>query len=295
MRTSLLCLLLAAPFASIAQDPPKPAAEAAAEAEAPRPKVIDVAEKAGVKFNRGPARQDIGGRAEIIVPEGYVATNGDGSRTILKLFDNLTGENEVGLFAPESFNWFVTFDWDGIGYVKDDEKDKLDAKKMLKSMQENNEEVNKIKKEQGLGTFTITGFDVPPNYNPETNNLEWALRLKDDASGQSTVNYNVKVLGREGVMVVTLVCDPADLTGLLPEFRKHLATFGFTEGHKYAEFKKGDKIAKVGLSALVVGGGLAIAAKTGLLKKLIKPLILAVVAAGAWLKKLFTGRSSSSS
>ena len=246
-----------------------------------------------MKFNRGPARQDIGGRAEITVPEGHVATNGDGSRTILKLCGNLTGENEVGLFAPESFNWFVTFDWDDIGYVKDDEKDKLDATKMLAAMQEGNAEVNKIKKEQGLGTFTITGFDVPPNYNPETNNLEWALRLKDDASGQSTVNYNVKVLGREGVMVVTLVCDPSDLTALLPEFRKHLATFGFTEGHKYAEFKKGDKIAKIGLSALVVGGGLAIAAKTGLLKKLIKPLIIAVVAAGAWLKKIFSGRSSS--
>lgn len=289
MRSPLLCLLLLAPLATPAQEPPA----APVEAEGRKVSLIDVAEKAGVKFTRGPGKQALGGQAELPVPEGYVATNGEGSRTILRLFDNLTGEDEVGMFAPASFDWFVTFDWDDIGYVKDDEKDQLDAKKMIKSMQENNEEVNKIKKERGMSTLSLVGFDVAPNYNPETNNLEWALRLKDDASGQSTVNYNVKVLGREGVMVVTLVCDPSELTGLLPEFRKHLAAFSFIEGHKYAEFKKGDRIAKVGLSALVVGGGLAVAAKTGLLKKLIKPLIFVVVAAGAWLKKLFTGRSSS--
>lgn len=289
MRPSLLCLLLLAPLATPAQEPPA----TAVEAEAPKITLVEVAEKAGVKFTRGPATQALGGQAELPVPEGYVATNGDGSRTILRLFDNLTGDSEVGLFAPASFDWFVTFDWDAIGYVKDDEKDKLDAKAMLKSMQENNEEANKVKKERGMSTLSLVGFDVPPNYNPETNNLEWALRLKDDASGNESVNYNVKVLGREGVMVVTLVCDPSELTGLLPEFRKHLAAFAFTAGHKYAEFKKGDRIAKVGLSALVVGGGLAVAAKTGLLKKLIKPLIFIVIAAGAGIKKLFGGRSSS--
>ena len=290
MRSPLLCLLMLAPFATLAQEPPTTPAEAA---EGPKITLVEAAEKAGVKFTRGPSKQALGGQAELPVPEGFVATNGDGSRTILRLFDNLTGDNEVGMFAPASFDWFVTFDWDAIGYVKDDEKDKLDAKAMLKSMQENNEEANKIKKERGMSTLSLVGFDVAPNYNPETNNLEWALRLKDDASGGESVNYNVKVLGREGVMVVTLVCDPSELTGVLPEFRKHLAAFSFVEGHKYAEFKKGDRIAKVGLSALVVGGGLAVAAKTGLLKKLIKPLIFVVVAAGAWLKKLFTGRSSS--
>ena len=64
-------------------------------------------------------------------------------------------------------------------------------------------------------------------------------------------------------------------------------------GESYAEYRKGDKVAEYGLTALIAGGTLAVAAKTGLLGKLIKPIIIGVVALGAVLKKFWgkiTGR-----
>ena len=53
--------------------------------------------------------------------------------------------------------------------------------------------------------------------------------------------------------------------------------FVFEDGRKYTDFKKGDKIAKYGLTGLVLGGGLAVAAKTGLLQKLMKPILIGQV------------------
>ena len=71
--------------------------------------------------------------------------------------------------------------------------------------------------------------------------------------------------------------------------------FAFKEGERYAEFREGDKLAEYGLAALIAGGGVALAAKSGLLGKLIKPLIVAGAAllgvVGSFFKKLFGKKS----
>jgi uncharacterized membrane-anchored protein len=65
----------------------------------------------------------------------------------------------------------------------------------------------------------------------------------------------------------------------------------FNQGHRYTDFSKGDKVAAYGIAALVAGG---VAAKAGMFKVLIglliaakKFVIIALVGASAWLKKLF--------
>ena len=283
-------ILIAASLPSRAEDP-KPEASAAAPESGPAELKIaplDMFKSMGVKLVEGPVKGVLGPHAEIQVPEGFFLTDGEGCRTILKAYGNLVGEDEVGFFAPASMDWFVTFDFDDVGYVKDDEKDKLDADAMLKSIREGNAQANEFKKSKGMSTFTILGFAIPPRYNPETNNLEFAIRLKDDEDNNESVNFQTKILGRRGVMVVTLVCDPTELDSLLPVYRGHMETFAYKSGGKYAEYRQGDKVAKYGLTALVVGGGVALAAKSGLLGKLLKPILLGVLAVGAGLKKLFS-------
>ena len=84
----------------------------------------------------------------------------------------------------------------------------------------------------------------------------------------------------------------------LPTFKELMAGYSFQSGNSYAEFRPGDKVAKYGLAALVVGGAAVGAAKlglfTGLLVFLKKGWKLAVVghrSRGTFLKKLLT-RSS---
>ncbi len=94
-------------------------------------------------------------------------------------------------------------------------------------------------------------------------------------------------------MSANLVVSPEKLAAALPEFDSLLAGYAFQPGKKYSEFRAGDRVAKYGLAALVTGGAAAVAAKAGLFKKLWKLIVVAVVGAGALVKKLFGGGKQS--
>ncbi|MBI5433826.1 MAG: DUF2167 domain-containing protein [Planctomycetes bacterium] len=230
----------------------------------------------------------LGDRATIEVPAGFVFTDGDNTRKVLEATQNIPGGREVGLFAPESFEWWVVFDFDESGYVKDDEKDELDADAMLEQMQEATLAGNEERRRRGLDEHELLGWVVPPQYNSETQNLEWAFSIKSSSGGVS-VNHNTRLLGRKGVMEVTLVCGPDDLEKSLPAFRERLEGFSYISGERYSEYTSGDKIAAYGLTALVAGGAGVLAVKTGLFAKFWKVIVAGVVALGALVKKLFGG------
>ncbi len=239
----------------------------------------------------------MGAQAEIVVPTGYVFTGADGTQKLMEAFGNLLTEQEVGFVAPAGepgsgdFPWFAVFEFDEVGYVKDDDKAELDADKMMAAMVEGQQAANEERQKRGYDTLDVTGWAMKPRYNETTNNLEWAINLRSGA-GTSNVNLNTRLLGREGVMKVTLVCDPAELEATTPHYQEMLRSFRFQEGRRYAEFRAGDKLAKYGLTGLIVGGGAAVLAKTGLLKKIFKPLLIGLVALGAWLKRFFKGGST---
>jgi uncharacterized membrane-anchored protein len=95
-------------------------------------------------------------------------------------------------------------------------------------------------------------------------------------------------------MDVVLVCDEEQLATVIPQYQRLLKGFAYQKEDSYAAFSKGDKIATYGLTGLIVGGGLLAAAKTGLLAKLWKPIAVGVVAIGAFLKRIFAGRTDKS-
>jgi uncharacterized membrane-anchored protein len=210
------------------------------------------------------------------------------------MMGNPTSGDELGFLAPTSMVWFVVFEFNETGYIKDDEKDKLDADAMLKSIKEGNEYANEQRKKMGAAPLHITGWEQPPKYNPETHNLEWAIR--GESEGSPIVNYNTRLLGRKGVMEVSLVVEPEKLAATLPEYQALLKDYSFQHGQSYAEYRSGDKVATYGLAALVTGGAAVAAVKTGLLgslllivKKAWKLVIVAVVAVLGGIKRLFSG------
>lgn len=251
-----------------------------------------------VKWTRGPASVSIGSQANFEIPAGFVFTDGAGARRLLEYSGNIPHGSELGLFAPTNLDWFAIFDFSEEGYVKDDDKDKLNADKMLAAIKKGNEAGNKERKKRGWPLMQIVGWDQKPAYDTETHNLGWAIRVESD--GGQSVNYETRLLGRKGIMSVNLVIDPEKLQATLPEYKQMLAKYDYKPGERYSEFKQGDKIAKYGLAALVVGGAAAGAAKLGLFgtiavffKKAWKLVIIAVVAIGAFLKRLILGRDKS--
>ena len=203
------------------------------------------------------------------------------------LSQNLYAESELGaLLSPQgqSDGFWTFFEFDDIGYIKDAAEEKLDADSMWSEMKENSDEANKARKEQGYPSSQLVAWTVKPNYNAQTQRLEWAYSFRSEGQKKDTVNYNTRLLGRHGVMRVTVV-PMGDLDNSLPLFNTTIAGFEFKDGNRYAQFSSGDKLAKAGLAALVVGGVAAAAAKSGLLGKLWKLIVVAFVAVWQFLKK----------
>jgi len=232
--------------------------------------------------------------AQIEVSEHYVFLDSGGTQQFMEATQNPVSGLEVGTVMPTDpeQGWFLVFEYEPIGFVSDEEKDSLDAAAMLASIREGTEAANEERRRRGWDTMEILGWHEEPFYDASTNNLTWSII--GESAGSKNVNRMIKLLGRRGVMTATLVSSPEMLPLAAPLTDTLLAGYAYVPGNTYAEYVPGtDKLATYGLTALVVGGGAAALVKSGLLARLWKPLVVAFVALGAGIKRLFTsGRSA---
>jgi uncharacterized membrane-anchored protein len=263
---------------------------------------------ASIEWVDGPVQGSLGAVADVRVPAGCRFTERAGARSFMIATENPPSGREVGVLVCRSDeegekggSWFVVFSYDPSGYVKDDEKTKLDADAILATLRAGNEAGNEERRARGWETLTLDGWVRPPYYDSTTHNRTWSTKARAE-SGVS-VNHSVRLLGRGGVLHADLVLDPEQLAGAIPRFDEVVAGTEFSSGNTYAEWRAGDKVAEYGLTALIAGGAGAAAVKLGLFGKLwklvlgvilaLKKLVIVVfVAIGGWLKKLF-GRKGS--
>ena len=144
--------------------------------------------------------------------------------------------------------WFAVFEFDDGGYVKDDEKESLDADAIMASLKEGNEHGNRERRERGWEAIYLDGWQRAPYFDDQTKNLTWATQLHSEDSSQ-VLNHSVRLLGRGGVMSVDLVVSPEYYEQALPVFNAVIGDFKYKTGHTYAEWRDGDKIAAYGLTA----------------------------------------------
>lgn len=251
-------------------------------------------DKPKIDWQEGPCVGVLGDVGQISVPKGYRFSGKDGAQRVLELTKNPVDGGELGVVVPDVDNdndfWYAIFDFADVGYVKDTEKDKLDKDAILDSIQKATEDSNKTRESRGWPAFHVSGWVDDPFYSPVTNNLTWAVSgySQDQKTGrEQAINYSVRVLGRQGTMNVDLVILPNQLSKAVPEFESLLHGFSFLPGKRYADFRPGDQIAKYGLTGLILGGAVVAAAKTGLLAKFWKILVIIAAAILSAIKKFF--------
>lgn len=260
---------------------------------------------ASIQWESGPYTGRIGNHAEIKLPAGFAFTGTQGAQDLLEIYGNPPNSSILAAIVPEDeeADWTLVFQFDDIGYVDDSDRDALDAEALIKAFRDGIPAGNRERRSMGLEELHGMDWQVPPFYDPQTNNLTWGLKL-DFASG-SAINYDIRILGRRGVMQATLVGAPETYAAALPQVKTLLADFSYLSGNKYAEWSQGDKVAGVGLAGLVAGGGVVAAAKTGLLAKiglilakggkgLIIGLIVLFATLGSFFKRLIFGESATS-
>ena len=287
--------LLAAPGAR-AQRPSE------AEAQAYADSMERVA--ANLKYQQGRIELQ-NGLATLDIPAGFRYLDREQTRIVLQdLWGNPGGDNTLGMLFPANLgptddgSWGVVITYDEDGYVKDDEAEKIDYAKLLKEMQSSTRQESKSRQKMGYPAIELVGWAAPPRYDKVAHKLYWAKHLKFTAEGQDhhSLNYNVRVLGRRGVLVLNAVGDIDQLVEVEQGMTEVMGFVAFNDGHRYADFRPGvDKVAAYGIGALVAG---KVAAKAGLFKLLLsaivaakKLVIIAVIGLAALLKKVFSGRA----
>ncbi len=291
---------LAAPaLADIPPEPPKPTEPAAGEPTEPADKAAEpavepteaeqiAAFKQALGAVDGPAKAvSLGGVATMDVPAGYWFVPKEGMPMFDKTIENLHDPKSVGVLVKGDMQTVVYFSFDPIGYVNDDEPD-LDAAEILSGMREGTTQSNAQRASMGYPAIELIGWVKEPFYNDKTQSLEWALSFREVGQpGDGTANYNTRRLGREGVMSVTLATSPDKVPAAVTEMNTNLANFAYVPGKDYASFKEGDRMAEIGLGALVAGGGALALAKVGFFKKFWKILVAGGAVLVGGIAKLF--------
>ena len=243
--------------------------------------------------------------ATLKVREGFRFLGSKDADKVLQAWGNPPSEDVLGMLVPTSpglddeHAWVVVVTYADEGHVSDEDAAKVDYDQVMKDMKSASADENADRKSAGYGAVDVIGWAQPPRYDAASKRIYWARELAFEGSEGHTLNYDIRVLGREGYLSMNAVADMRDVAMVKDGMQRVLPMAQFDAGHAYADYKPGsDKLAAYGLAALVGGG---IAAKTGLLAKLgvmllaAKKLVVAgVVAIGAAAKKIFGGKDKKS-
>lgn len=242
------------------------------------------------------------------VPPSIDYYDGKESRTILEdLWGNPPDDTVLGMLFPAGYSpavaeWGAVITYEDSGYVSDDDAAHMDYEKLLKDMQASVKRTNPDLEQQGYPTVELVGWAAEPNYDAERHRIDWAKDLIFSSSdGEHTLNYDMRVLGRGGVLSVNFIASMTSLSSVRAAAPEVLAIPDFNEGNRYSDYRKGDKTAGYGVAALIAGGvGVAAAKKVGLLgvgllflKKGWILLIALFGAIGGWLRRMFGGGAKS--
>lgn len=212
----------------------------------------------------------------------------------------------LGMIIPTRFKplddgvWGAVVTYEDSGYVSDKDAAKIDAEKLLTELRSGEEESNAARTKAGYETIHLAGWAEPPSYNAEKHFAVWAQDLKFGQATSNTLNYDIRVLGRRGVLSLNVVAGMSDLPEVKAAADGIVQTAAFEPGSRYADFEKGkDKVAEYGVAGLVAAGvGAAAVKKLGLLgiilafgKKALVFLVAGFAAVAAWARRFFGGKN----
>lgn len=216
--------------------------------------------------------------ARILVTEGW----GNPPQSAEGVWGMLVPKN-VSPLAQEGWGIVITYVEDG--YVDDKDAAEIDYAELLEGMQDAQKEENKQRVHEGYDPLTIVGWAEPPSYDASSHKLYWAQELSSPPDdGEHTLNYDIRILGRRGVLVLSGVAGMSQIDQIRKETRAILPAIEFTEGNRYEDFTPStDRVAAYGIGGLIAGTA---AVKMGFFKLLwvgilgFKKLIIGLVIAG---------------
>ena len=294
LRAAIAAALLIVPAAALAQSADTPASNAAHPdtswvASVPRQIGVVQLPAAGAQLDLGSAYEFIGAAdAKRIVTQvwGNPPDDADG---VLGLIE------AKGADPRDNAAWGAIVTFLDTGYVPDKDAKSTDYNKILDQMRQGEADDNAERQKLGLRTMHLVGWAQSPTYDADKHLLIWAKEVSDSA-GDHTLSYDIRVLGRKGVLSVNVLAPMSSLADINAAATSIGGTVQFQSGQRYADYNSAtDKTAAFGIGGLIAAGaGAAVAQKLGLFglilafaKKGIVLVLAAFAGVATWFRKTF--------
>ena len=263
-------LALSVPAQLAAKDEPK----AAAAAEAPKIPPELLALEKGLHPQTGDVRIP---EAKAVLHLGdryYFLPAAEARRVLVEVWRNppdavsdvlgLVLEKDTTIFKNV---WGAVITYRDSGHVSDADAGSQDYAQVLTDMQQGEAEDNRQRKAAGYPTMQLVGWAQAPSYDQGSHALIWARELASEGMQVNSLNYDVRLLGRTGVLSLNMVSDMSAIGDVRTAAQAFGKAVTFEPGAAYADYNAStDKTAEYGLAGLVAGGAaVAVAKKIGLL------------------------------
>jgi uncharacterized membrane-anchored protein len=249
----------------------------------------------------GPARVAVRDQANIDLPSGYVFFPEKSAKELMQKMGNQVDDSLVGLIAPQrGGDWFVLVEYQPTGHISDEDAKNWDADALLDQIRKNTDIGNEERRKAGVGELEIVGWAEKPAYDKATQRLIWSVAAKTKGAnddGSNIVNYKTLMLGREGLVSMTMVSPSATIATEKSYVTLLLSKLDYTTGRKYGDFNaKTDHIAEYGLAALIAGVAVKklglIALGLAFVLKFAKIIGIAVIGGLAAFRRFFSRKKS---
>jgi uncharacterized membrane-anchored protein len=233
------------------------------------------------------------GGVQLKVPSGfYFLSAQDARRVIVDAWRNppKAAEHVLGMVMPAAKTplddaWGAVITYDDDGYVSDEDAASIDYTSLLKGMQEGTAQANEERVKQGFPSIRLVGWASPPFYDRAAHKLHWAKELEFGDSPEHTLNYDVRALGRTGVLKINFVAGMDQFDEIKSVIPAVMAMPQFEAGSRYQDYVPGvDKVAAYGIGGLIAGKLLAKAGVLAVLLAFLKKgwILVFLAVGGLW-------------
>jgi len=297
----LLAALTAAMLAPAALGTPAPAnsqAEASAQVRA-------------ISQRLHPVHGDVaipGANAVLHLGQDYYYLSADEARIVLvEAWGNPpeSARNVLGMVFPTGRTfaddtWGAVISYDSTGYVNDSDAATTNYDELMVTLRGDEAAINAERQRRGFPATHLVGWAQQPVYDAAAHSVVWAQNIQFAGQAENSLNYDVRLLGRSGVLSLNMVTTMAKLAETREAARRFASSAQFDAGQRYADYRDGDRVAEYGVAGLIAAGvGAAVVKKAGLLAIILafgKKAIVLIIAGFAlvWgaIRRMFGGRGA---
>ncbi len=181
--------------------------------------------------------------------------------------------------SPREDGWGGVVTYRPTGWISNEDARSVDFAAILEEMQDQARADNFERRDLGYPAIEVVGWAQAPFYDSVSHAMVWARELDFADRRTNSLAYDLRLLGRRGVLSINFVADIDKLPQIRSAADDIAEQVQFAPGERYEDFDPAsDEAAGYGLAGLVASGvGLAVAKQVGavaLLLKFAKPLLI---------------------